>query len=79
MATTAAIDAKTDEKFRAEEFRAVTESDPPSFRATRGRLRLTGEDARDLLNRLSTNLIDPDGEAGEVAVTVLTSDRGRHR
>ena len=42
-----------------------------------GILLLTGEDARDLLNRLSTNLIDPDAPAGEVAVTVLTSDRGR--
>ena len=76
MATTAAIDAKTDERFRAEEFRAATER-AAVFPSDAGRLRLTGEDARDLLNRLSTNLVDPDGEAGEVAVTVLTSDRGR--
>ena len=42
-----------------------------------GILLLTGEDARDLINRLSTNLVDPTSDAGEVAVTVLTSDRGR--
>ena len=60
----------------AAEFRAATER-AAVFATDAGRLRLTGEDARDLLNRLSTNLIDPDGEAGEVAVTVLTSDRGR--
>ena len=60
----------------AEEFRAATER-AAVFPTDAGRLRLTGEDARDLLNRLSTNLVDPDGEPGEVAVTVLTSDRGR--
>ncbi len=69
--TTASIDAHT-----AEEFRAATER-AAVFPSNAGRLRLTGEDARDLLNRLSTNLIDPASEAGEVAVTVLTSDRGR--
>ena len=69
--TTAAIDAHT-----AEEFRAATER-AAVFPSSAGLLRLTGEDARDLLNRLSTNLIDPEGSAGEVAVTVLTSDRGR--
>ena len=42
-----------------------------------GRLKLTGADARDLLNRLSTNLVDPNAPAGEVTATVLTSDRGR--
>ncbi|MCY4417066.1 MAG: hypothetical protein OXE87_12285 [Chloroflexi bacterium] len=71
MATIASIDAHT-----AEEFRAATES-AAVFPSNGGRLRLTGEDARDLLNRLSTNLVDPDAESGEVAVTVLTSDRGR--
>lgn len=71
MTTTATIDTHT-----AEEFRAATER-AAVFPSDAGRLRLTGEDARDLLNRLSTNLVDPDGEAGEVAVTVLTSDRGR--
>ena len=69
--TTAIIDAHT-----AEEFRAATER-AAVFPSEAGRLKLTGEDARDLLNRLSTNLVDPDGDAGEVAVTVLTSDRGR--
>ena len=60
----------------AEEFRAATER-AAVFPNGAGRLRLTGEDACDLLNRLSTNLVDPDGDPGEVAATVLTSDRGR--
>ncbi len=76
MTTTATIDTKTTEELRAEEFRAATER-AAVFPSNAGRLRLTGEDARDLLNRLSTNLVDPDSAAGEVAVTVLTSDRGR--
>jgi len=76
MTTTATIDTKITEELRAEEFRAATER-AAVFPSDAGRLRLTGEDARDLLNRLSTNLVDPDGAAGEVAVTVLTSDRGR--
>ena len=42
-----------------------------------GRLKLTGADARDLLNRLSTNYIAPIGTPGSVIPTVLTSDRGR--
>ena len=76
MTTTATIDTKTTEELRAEEFCAATER-AAVFPSAAGRLRLTGEDARDLINRLSTNLVDPDGAAGEVAVTVLTSDRGR--
>lgn len=60
----------------ADEFQAATER-AAVFPNDAGRLRLTGEDARDLLNRLSTNLVDPASAAGEVAVTVLTSDRGR--
>ena len=68
---TAVPDAHT-----ADEFRAATQL-AAVFPSSAGRLRLAGDDARDLLNRLSTNLVDPDGPAGEVAVTVLTSDRGR--
>ena len=74
--TTATADAKITEGLRAEEFRAAAER-AAVFPSNAGRLRLTGQDARDLLNRLSTNLVDPHGAAGEVAVTVLTSDRGR--
>ena len=70
-AATVVADSMTAEEFRAASERAAV------FAADAGRLRLTGEDARDLLNRLSTNLVDPDGEAGDVAVTVLTNDRGR--
>ena len=69
--TTTTLDSHT-----AEEFRAATEQ-AAVYPDDSGILLLTGEDARDLLNRLSTNLIDPDAPAGEVAVTVLTSDRGR--
>ena len=47
------------------------------FVSNAGRLTLTGSDARDLLNRLSTNLVDPDAAPGSVCATVLTSDRGR--
>ena len=70
-AATVAADAMTAEEFRAATGRAAV------FASDAGRLRLSGEDARDLLNRLSTNLVDPAGRPGEVAVTVLTSDRGR--
>ena len=69
--TTTAVDAHTTEEFRAATERAAVYPDDS------GVLLLTGEDARDLLNRLSTNLVDPEAPAGEVAVTVLTSDRGR--
>ena len=69
--TAAAIDAHTAAEFQAAVARAAV------YPNDAGRLRLTGEDARDLLNRLSTNLIDPEAAPGEVAVTVLTSDRGR--
>jgi len=41
-----------------------------------GRLKATGEDGLDLLNRMSTNKV-VDLDAGEGAVTVLTTDRGR--
>ena len=60
----------------AAEFRAAVES-AAVFPNQAGRLKLVGEDARDLLNRLSTNLIDPDAAPGSVEATVLTSDRGR--
>lgn len=64
-------DASTDPRFhRAAATAAVSASDA-------GRLMLTGADARDLLNRLSTNLVDPNAPPGSVCATVLTSDRGR--
>ena len=74
--TTTAVDANTPEQLRAAEFQAATER-AAVYPDDAGILLLTGEDARDLLNRLSTNEIDPNAPAGEVAVTVLTSDRGR--
>ncbi len=60
----------------AEEFRIATD-EAAFFESQSGRLKLVGEDARDLLNRLSTNLVDPEAAPGAVNVTVLTSDRGR--
>ena len=64
-------DASTDARFhRAAATAAVSASDA-------GCLMLTGADARDLLNRLSTNLVDPNAPPGSVCATVLTSDRGR--
>ena len=74
--TTTAVDATIPEQLRASEFQAATER-AAVYPDDAGILLLTGEDARDLLNRLSTNEIDPNAPAGEVAVTVLTSDRGR--
>ncbi len=69
--TTATTDAHTAAELQAATERAAVYPDDA------GILLLTGEDARDLINRLSTNLVDPTSDAGEVAVTVLTSDRGR--
>ena len=64
-------DALTDPRFR----RALDTA--AVYQSWAGRLMLTGSDARDLLNRLSTNLVDPDAAPGSVCATVLTSDRGR--
>ena len=58
------------------EFTAATTSAGVHDASYYGRLKATGEDALDLLNRLSTNKVDlllP----GHWAPTVLTSDRGR--
>ena len=74
--TAFATDSHTAAERRAAEYQAATER-AAVYPSDAGRLRLAGEDARDLLNRLSTNLVDPDSAPGEVAVTVLTSDRGR--
>ena len=69
--TAFATDSHTAAEFQAAMERAAV------YPSDAGLLRLTGEDARDLINRLSTNLVDPASDAGEVTVTVLTSDRGR--
>ena len=59
-----------------DEYRALREGVAMLDRSSVGRLRCTGEDALDLLNRLSTN--DLVGlEAGTGAPTVLTSNKGR--
>ncbi len=45
-------------------------------RGALGRLRATGADVPDLLNRLSTNLVDPLAQ-GRFARTILTTNKGR--
>ena len=73
MTTTATIDTKTDVEFRAATERAAV------FPSDAGLLRLTGEDARDLLNRLSTNLVDP-GRRGRRGCRNRADQRpGTHR
>lgn len=68
--------AFTTDSHTAAEFQAAING-AAAFHNDAGRLKLVGEDTRDLLNRLSTNLIDPDSPPGGVDATVLTSDRGR--
>ena len=59
-----------------EEYRAARQGAALVDRSAYGRLRVTGADGLDLLNRLSTNkLIDL--TAGEGASTVLTTNKGR--
>ncbi len=60
----------------AEEYLAIT-GGAAIFDASRhGRLKATGADALDLLNRLSTNKVI-DLQPGQGAPTILTTDRGR--
>ena len=60
----------------ASEYAAATTAAGIHDASYMGRLKATGEDGLDLLNRLSTNKV-VDLAAGEGAVTVLTTDRGR--
>ncbi|MCY4367599.1 MAG: hypothetical protein OXE17_15445 [Chloroflexi bacterium] len=60
----------------AAEFRAITEAVGLHDNSATGRLKATGEDTLDLLNRLSTNGI-VNLAPGQGAPTVLTTDRGR--
>ena len=58
------------------EYRAATQGVALADRSPVGRLQATGPDVLDLLNRLSTNRVDPlDPGAGET--TVLTTNKGR--
>ena len=58
------------------EYRAATQGVALADRSPVGRLQATGPDVLDLLNRLSTNAVDPlDPGAGEA--TVLTTNKGR--
>ncbi len=58
------------------EFRAATEGAAVHDTSYVGRLKATGDDALDLLNRMSTNEVLT-LEPGQGAPTILTTDRGR--
>ena len=58
------------------EYEALTGGVALIARSDSGRLRLSGQDALDLLDRLSTNAL-ADLDAGQGAPTVLTSNKGR--
>ncbi|MDA0264694.1 MAG: hypothetical protein O3A93_08615 [Chloroflexi bacterium] len=60
----------------APEYEAATTAAAIHDASYMGRLKATGEDGLDLLNRMSTNKVVDLG-VGEGAVTVLTTDRGR--
>ena len=60
----------------AAEYRAITEGVGLHDSSYTGRLKATGEDALDLINRLSTNGI-VNLAPGQGAPTILTTDRGR--
>ena len=60
----------------AAEYRAITEGAGLHDSSYTGRLKATGEDALDLINRLSTNGI-VNLAPGQGAPTILTTDRGR--
>ena len=60
----------------AAEYRAITEGAGLHDSSYTGRLKASGDDALDLLNRLSTNGII-DLAPGQGAPTILTTDRGR--
>ena len=59
-----------------EEYDALTEGVALVDRSHLGRLKVSGADAIDLLNRLSTNKLD-DLQVGDVMGTVLTTNKGR--
>lgn len=60
----------------ASEYRAATEASAVHDTSQVGRLKATGDDALDLLNRMSTNEV-LNLEPGQGAPTILTTDRGR--
>ncbi len=59
-----------------EEYQAATEGVALADRSSVGRLKATGKDALDLIDRLSTNKLE-ELVPGEVLPTVLTSNKGR--
>ena len=73
MATSTTTPVYTDV---AAEYRAITESVGLHDSSYAGRLKATGDDALDLINRLSTNGI-VNLAPGQGAPTILTTDRGR--
>jgi folate-binding protein YgfZ len=64
------------ERVDVDEYHALTQGVALVDRSRVGRLRVSGEDAVDLLERLSTNALT-ELQAGDGAATVLTSNKGR--
>ena len=62
--------------YQAEDYSAIHDGVALIDRSQVGRLSVAGEDALDLLNRLSTNELS-DLETGKGVLTVLTSNKGR--
>ena len=60
----------------ADEYRAATEGSAVLDCSYMGRFNVTGKDALDLLNRLSSNRVDP-LPPGTGAATILTTNKGR--
>ena len=61
----------------ADEYGALTEGAGLLDRSHVGRLSVSGEDALDLLNRLTTNDLTPLTSPGQGTATVLTTPKGR--
>ena len=76
MATSPTAAVYSDPPGADAEYRAITEGVGLHDSSYTGRLKATGDDALDLINRLSTNGV-VNLAPGEGAPTVLTTDRGR--
>ena len=76
MATSPTAAVYSDPPGADAEYRAITEGAGLHDSSDTGRLKATGEDALDLINRLSTNGI-VNLAPGQGAPTILTTDRGR--
>ena len=76
---TGAFDCTLPERYASleEEYAAITGAAAVVDRCHIGRLKLTGQDGLDLLNRLSTNNLEELTATGQGMSTVLTTNKGR--